>query len=601
MWRAAALAAVAAAVALAIPAVQHLRETRPAPPAARLSLAAPPGTDFGADDVLDAAISPDQREIVFVATQRRRTAPEEPPDGVSRLWRRPLDAEKAAPIPGTEGARLPAWKQTGKVLSFFAEGRLKLLNLTNGAVTAVADAPEPRGAAWLRDGSLLFVPASGPVRRLSPDGVRDATTLATGDVAHVFPGTALNGDDFLYVAVRDDGRRVVRLHSDMGDTDLRTTAAHAALPVPGWLLIMQGDTLVAESRQEDGARARRSVPVALDVGTTPRGRGLFVASADLLLHARPSERLYRLTWLDLQGSQVGTTADVGDYRQVRVSPDGRHLAVTANDALLGSLDVLKIAIDEASPSLRLTESIAADTDPVWSPDNRRLLFRSLSGGTPAVFITSSDIVPLADVANGDARTSTLAPEAEGATDWRGEDLLLQRRSKAGFDLVRVRLASGTEIRDAVPVANSAFNETDGRWSPDGRWIAYVSDEPGRPDIYVVGRSPGPAGGPGSDRQRVSFGGGTHPRWTRDSRTLLFLRGSTLMRADVAGGTRLGSPRPVVDVRGIRDFDVSRQSDRLVAIVPVQSEAVDTVSVILNWRSAAEALLRQSQPKTAPKF
>ena len=605
MWRAAALAAVAVAVALAIPAVQHLREgSAPAPPAARLSFTAPTGTDLGADEALDAAISPDQREVVFVATRLRRTTPEAPPDGVSQLWRRPLDAEKATPITGTEGARLPAWKQTGNILSFFAEGRLTLLNLATGAVTAVADAPEPHGAAWLRDGSLLFVAAAGPVRRLSRSGVTDATRLAAGDVAHVFPATSLSGDEFVYVAVRTDGRRIVRLHSDGRDADLRTTAAHAVLPAPDWLLFMQGNTLVAESRSEEGTGARRAVPLAVDVGTTRGGRGLFVASADVLLHAPRSARLHRLTWLDLRGSHLGTTADVGDYRQVRVSPDGRHLAVTASDALLGSLDVLKIPVDEAAPSLRLTESIAADTDPVWSPDNQRLLFRSMSGGKPAVFVTSSDLAPIAGGANAASRASTLGIEGDGATDWHGAELLLQRRSKAGFDLVRVRERAGREVTDARPVATSAFNETDGRWSPDGRWIAYVSDEPGRPEIYVVGRlTPSDAGAndePGS-RQRVSFGGGTHPRWTRDSRTLLFLRGSTLMRAEVAGGTRLGSPRPVVDVPGIRDFDVAPRSNRLVAIVPVQADPVDAVSVILNWRSTAAALLRQSQPKTPPKF
>jgi dipeptidyl aminopeptidase/acylaminoacyl peptidase len=439
---------------------------------------------------------------------------------------------------------------------------------------------------------------------LSRNGVRDATTLATGDVAHVFPATSPNGEDFVYVAVRNDGRRVARLHSEIGETDVRATAAHAAFPAPEWLLFMQGDTVVAESRQGEGAGARRAVPLALGVGTTSGGRGLFVASADVLLHAPRNERLYRLTWLDLRGSPVDTTADVGDYRQVRVSPDGRHLAVTATDALLGSLDVLKIAIDEASPSLRLTESIAADTDPVWSPDGRRLLFRSMSGGKPAVFMTASDIAPIANGANGPTRASTLATEADGPTDWRGEEMLLQRRSKAGLDLVRLR-AEGTVLSEVGPAANSAFNETDGRWSPDGRWIAYVSDEPGRPEIYVVGRVPPPTpaadGGPGTNRQRVSFGGGTHPRWTRDSRTLLFLRGSTLMRADIAGGTRLGSPRPVVDVPGIRDFDVSPRSDRLIAIVPIQADPVDAISVILNWRSTAEALLRASRPETPPKF
>jgi len=153
---------------LLLPAIQHLREQPPAPPrAVRLFLTAPSGAELGVgDEPLDAAISPDQRELVFVATQMRRNTSSQVPPGQIQLWRRRLDAELAEPIAGTEGARLPAWKQNGNVLSFFAEAQLKLLDLKSGAVTVVADAPAPAGATWLRDGSLLFVPGPGVVRRL---------------------------------------------------------------------------------------------------------------------------------------------------------------------------------------------------------------------------------------------------------------------------------------------------------------------------------------------------------------------------------------------------------------------------------------------------
>jgi hypothetical protein len=125
------------------------------------------------------------------------------------------------------------------------------------------------------------------------------------------------------------------------------------------------------------------------------------------------------------------------------------------------------------------------------------------------------------------------------------------------------------------IAKTPFNETDGRWSPDGRWIAYVSDEPGRPEIFVMA---------GGEPQRVSSGGGTTPRWTGDSRTLLFLRGSTIMRADRdPAGSRFGSPRPLFDAPGIRDFDVAHRGDRILALLPVQIEPVSSVPVILNWR------------------
>jgi hypothetical protein len=572
MRRVAAIAAAAAAVALAIPAIQHLREAPPPPPpAVRLSLTAPAGTELGAaDEPLDAAISPDQREVVFVATQLRRSAPDQAAIGSTQLWRRRLDAAEAGPIAGTDGARLPAWKQTGNVLSFFTGARLKLLNLKTNAVTDVTEAPAPAGATWLRDGSLLFVPAAGPVRRLLDGRLTDATHLAAGDTAHAFPVTTADGQDFTYVAIRGEGRPVVRLNSAGRETELSSTATPASLPDPRWLLFVGDDTLLAEYRDGEGRLSGRAEPLALEVGTTPGGRGLFVASADLLLHARRAERPRRISWLDMGGALLREVADVGDYWQVRVSPDDRSLAVTAREPLLHSLDVLNVPVEDIVPALKLTTSVAADSDGVWSPDGRQLAFRSMKRGRPEIFVTPAGLTPVAD---GQDSAPALNVTGELPTDWHGSDMLIQQRGKSGFDLMRADARTG----NTTPVANGPFNETDGRWSPDGRWIAYVSDEPGRPDVYVHTDR--------GERQRVSLSGGTHPRWTRDGRALLFLRGSTIMRADLnAAAGRFGAPHPLFDAPGIRDFDLAHRSDRIVALLPVRADPVEQVSVVLNWRS-----------------
>jgi eukaryotic-like serine/threonine-protein kinase len=565
---------VALAVALLFPAIQHLREAPPPPPpTVRLSLTAPPGTELGVgDEPLDAAISPDQREVVFVATQIRRGLINLAPAGVTQLWRRRLDAEESEPIAGTEGARLPAWKQTGRVLSFFADAQLKLLDLKTGAVTVVSDAADPAGATWLRDGSLLFVPTSGVVRRLLDGKVTDATRLASGDTAHAYPVAVAAGTRFIYIAVRGEGRRVVRLSENGQDHDLGTTTAHGAV-VAGErdvLLFVKDDTLLADEREPDtGRMAGRDLPVALEVGVTRSGRGLFTASPDVLIHSAAVERPRQLTWLSMDGARAGTVADVGDYWQVRISPDDTRLAVTTRDPLLRSLDVLMISALEAAPAQRLTASLAADTDPVWSPDGRRITFRTTQRGRPELLVTPSAISQGSSDQNP---ARPLKATGEIPNDWRGGELLVQRRGDAGFDLVRAAESSG----EARSVAETPFNETEGRWSPDGRWIAYVSDEPGRPDVYVLH---------GTTRQRLSLAGGTHPRWTRDSRSLLFLRGSTIMRADLdASGTRFESPRPLFEAAGIRDFDVAHRSDRLLALLPVQIERVSSVPVILNWRS-----------------
>ena len=202
------------------------------------------------------------------------------------------------------------------------------------------------------------------------------------------------------------------------------------------------------------------------------------------------------------------------------------------------------------------------------------------------------VMPAALQAAADRPDSAPAAGTAGdvPTDWRAGELLVQRRGASGSDLVRVQTNGASRT-----VADSPFNETDGRWSPDGRWIAYVSDEPGQPEIYVHNDH--------GDRQRVSQGGGTHPRWTRDSRALLFLRESMLMRAELGpGGSRFGTPRRLVDFAGIRDFDLAHtRTDRIFTLMPVQPGRREAVSVILNWRSLAESQRRRLESKTPPKF
>jgi Tol biopolymer transport system component len=325
--------------------------------------------------------------------------------------------------------------------------------------------------------------------------------------------------------------------------------------------------LLADRLDEDtGNPTGVDVPLALNVGATRSGRGLFAATSDVLVYASANERARRMVWLDMQGAQVGTVADSGDYWQVRLAPDDNRLAVTARDPLLRSLDVLMVPVTTAGPSLRLTTSVAADTDPTWSPDGREVAFRSMQRGRPEVLATRSTIQP-----GKEEPAWQLQTDGEVPTDWRGAELLIQRRGNAGFDLIRVNPTTG----ETRAIAETTFNETDARWSPDGQWIAYVSDEPGQPDIYLTGGR--------GERQRVSLSGGTRPRWTADGQALLFLRGSTVMRVARTAG-RFAAPQPLFELPGIRDFDTAHRSNRIIALLPAENEPVESASVVLNWRS-----------------
>jgi Tol biopolymer transport system component len=553
--------ALAAVAILAVPALRHFREQPPPLPApVRLTLSAPPGTELGAgDETLDAAISPDERQIVFVATS----------GGTAALWRRALDSERAERIAGTEGAQLPAWKQTGNAISFFAGDRLKQVSLTDGTVGDLTRAAAALGASWLVDGSVLFAAdTQGPIRRLKNGAVTDATKLRPGDRSHAFPGAAGTGDGFVYTAILEDGRRSIRLVSGGSDRELVMASGHGQLVGSAVLHVRDGVLLAQRLSPETSQPTGRAMPLALDVGTASSGHSFFTASNRILASGSQVARLRQLTWFSIDDGRATATRDPGDYWQVRLSPDDRHAAVAASTPLLRTLDIVLVPMSETGHAVPLTRAVAADTDPVWSPDGRSLLFRSFQDGPARLYVRS------AYDQDADDQAVPMPRMDETPTEWHRELALVQAPGEAGdFDLWT--LVPSTGARDSA--ASSRFNETDGRLSPDGRWIAYVSDESGQPDIYAA---PWPRGA----RTRVSFAGGTRPRWGRDSRTLFFLRGQRIMRADLSSGSGFATAQPVVDVPGIRDFDVGRRSDRLLAVMPAAGAATGSAAAIVDWQS-----------------
>lgn len=564
-----ALAALALVVAsLAVPAVRHLREAPPPrPPAIRLTLGAPSGAELGSgDEVLDAAISPNERQIVFVATR----------GGTTTLWRRALDADDAEALAGTEGAQGPAWTQAADAVSFFADGRLKQISLTSGAVTDLAEAPSPAGAAWLPDGSVLFAPqAQGAIRWLHQGTVSDATRLHPRDAVHVYPATDLDSGAFIYTAVAQDGRRMVRWVRGDVERDLMATTGHGQL-VGNLILYVRDNVLLAQALDgSTGVLEGRPTPVSTGVGITSTGRGLFAASRRILLTAVLSPRRRTLVWFDLDGQRTGTSGEPGEFWQVRLSPDDTYAAVTMVAPLLRTLDVVLVPTAAGNGMESLTRALAADSDAVWAPDGRLVLFRSLQKGPPGLFVKAAH--------DTDADDEALLDEALDATptDWRADTILFHAPDNQSDDDI---WAFDRKSRTRKVVVKSGFNDTDGRWSPDLEWIAHVSDESGGPDIYITHSSTG-------ERMRVSFAGGARPRWSRDGRSLFFLRGQTIMRATRQSGTpaRFAPAVAVVDVLGVRDFDVAHQRDALLVLVPVSTTISAPVSVLVDWRSTLSAV------------
>jgi dipeptidyl aminopeptidase/acylaminoacyl peptidase len=550
--------ALSAVAILAVPAVRHLREKPPQPPPSiRLTFSVSTGLELGSgDEILDVAISPDEQHIVFVATS----------DGTARLWRRGLPDETAVLLRGTLDAQLPAWKQTGNVVSFFAGGRLKLYSFREQTVADLAPASAPSGATWLLDGSLLFAPdARGAIRRLLNGTVSEATRLRPGDRSHAFPVSVDASNAFVYTAILTDGRRMVRLVEHDREIDLVATSGHGQLVGNTVLHVRDGVLLSQQLDPETRQRSGNANPVGLDVGTASSGHSFFAASQRLLISAPPVKRLRQLTWFPLGGQKSTPTRDPGDYWQVRLSPDDRFAAITQSTPLLRTLDVVVIPMSETGYVEPVTRAVAADSDPVWSPDALTLVFRSLQDGRPHLYTHAAHDQDAAD------QIVPMSQADETPTDWRGDHAVAHAPgSKGDLDLVTVTMRNGAR----ETVVSSPFNESDARLSPDGRWVAYVSDESGQPDIYA---SPWPRGA----RVRVSFAGGTRPRWSRDGRSLFFLRGARIMQADVAAGG-FAAARAVLSLPGVRDFDVAHRQDAVLALMPAEGSTGGTASVVVDW-------------------
>jgi Tol biopolymer transport system component len=256
------------------------------------------------------------------------------------------------------------------------------------------------------------------------------------------------------------------------------------------------------------------------------------------------------------------------------------------DPLLKTLDIVTMPTDRAGDRAKLTLALAADTDPVWSPDGARVIFRSMEDARPALF-TRRAHDPKAPIEGGTPAADMMP------TDWRGDTVLVTSTDGLTSDIHAVTPSTGAR----TPVAATGFRETDARWSPDGRWVALVSDESGQPDVYAIRVRLKPdttSAQPDttSSRTRVSFAGGTKPRWSDDGRGVYFMRGSEILRADLQGD-RFTSPRPVAVIPGLRDFDAGHRSGRLLALL-ASGPPPSAPAVIANWTTGltdAQAIRR----------
>jgi Tol biopolymer transport system component len=573
------VAAVVVAAALAIPTVQHLRETpSPAPLETRTEIVTP-----GPDDLMSFALSPDGRQIVFVASG----------DGALRLWLRALATTTAQPLPGTEGARFPFWAPDSRSIGFFAGDALKRLDLGGGAPQTLAQAPNGRGGTWNTDGVILF---SSNTLMMHMSGTGSASTAATRPfpqaTIHKFPDFLPDGRRFLFYGESGQDPTGIYLGTLDGRPPVRLTPADSSGVYwpPGWLLWVRNSRLVAQ-RLDLAQAALTGEPVTLADGVVVdrfARSGVSVAATGLVAY-RTVGTQRQLTWVDRSGTVQGTVGDPDDtVSDPRVSPDGHLVAVSRT--VQGNTDLWLL---DGARTRRLTVDAAADRSPVWSPDGTRIAFHSLRTGVGDLYqkLTSGAGVE-ERVVTSDQRKTPLSWSADG------QFLLYQSADQTNnVDLWVVPM-----VGDRTPSVflKTPFREFYGAFSPDNRWVAYMSNESGRMEIYVrpfvaPGAASATAGAAGS--QLVSTAGGIYPVWRPDGKELYYLNpGGAMMAAPItATGSTLAPGAPVVlfptsivaggvDVAQRRQYDIA--PDGRFLINRMVSGAVP-ITLLQNWNPEAK--------------
>ena len=561
-WLAAAVGLVAA---LAIAVAYVTRAAGPtAAPEMRLQIVTPPNAS-----PISFALSPDGATLAFLAG--------------GQLWLRPLASETARAIPGTEGAasggsQTPFWSPDSRSLGFFTTNQLKRIDIDTGLVQALADTSIAIGGTWGSEGIILFAPSpSSPIMRIGAGGreLAEATHLdAPRQVGHRFPQFLPDGRRFLFLVQGTSESRGVYVGSlDSAETRrLLDGDTPAVFAPPSSLLFMRQEALLAQPLNlETGDLAGDPVPLAARVTIAPGGFNALAASASMAgpIAYRAHTGAVQLFWADRAGRQIGLVGqpDAGQPGQSSLSPDGRTLALTRT--VNGNTDVWLMDL-ERNVVRPFTFETTRDVNATWSPDGRRIVFQSERAGVYDIYEKPAD-------GTGTETLLLASPQAKIINDWSpdGRFILYQVQDPTTQNDVWVLPLTGD--RKPFVVAQTQFAETGARFSPDGHWIAYVSNETGRSEVFVQ-----PFPGPGGKIQ-ISAGGGTVPQWRRDGREIYYLGpNNRVMAVPIAvTGTTLQAATPVpLFTAPTAAMVASLDGQRFLVSTVTEEDA--PITLLLNW-------------------
>jgi eukaryotic-like serine/threonine-protein kinase len=539
---------------------------------------------FAANDL---ALSPDGHTLAMVAysTQSNNYV----------LWTHEVGGRQANSLAGTQGASYPFWSPDGKFIGFFADGKLKKVQASGGQAEAICDAPNGRGGSWNRDGVILF--SSDALAGLSRVSSRGGTPVeftkpdsSRLESSHRWPYFLPDGKHFLFMAANFSGQleaNAIFLASlDSPEKHLIvSSSANAAYSEPGYLVYLRDRTLVAQPLDP-----RRFVltgePHTLsdDVMYFPGvDRAVFsVAGTGVLVtQTGKGAALSQLTWFNRNGESAGTIGLPESINNVRLSPDGRRVAEDKSDAAGRNIDIW-IREPLRNAIARLTFDPSLDQDPIWSPDGKKILFSSNRR-----LLGFHLYLKNADGSGSEEEVADFGPGLQvNPWDWsRDSKYILFRRAN------ELWYCSWPE-RVPKPLLLEKWTARNAQFSPDGRWVAYASNETGNMEIYV-------SSFPNADgKWQVSTTGGQEPRWRGDGKELFYLsaEGKMMAVAIKAGASfEAGSPvalfqthrRAPVSAQDFFSYDVTADGQKFLVLTKVNESNAAPLSILLNWSSELE--------------
>ena len=576
-----AVAAVATVAAMGLGFVAFRHAAEEPPRLVKVSVLPPEKSTILAHSLM--AVSPDGRRLAFVAAT----------GGKTELWVRDLDALAARLLPGTEGARDPFWSPDSRTVAFFVDRKLKRIDVAGGPAVSLCDVAGGPGGSWSQSGVILIGGTRGATLRVPDTGgtPTPVTELdrATGELAHRSPWFLPDGHRFLYTVMNPSPEKggvfVGDIEAKSGVQNRQPVVpanSNAVYVPPGYLLFVREGTLMAQPF--DPAKARPTgdaIPIAEQIDSLGdfSAQYQFSASQNGILAYTSGSGFegHRLTWADRSGKMTDAVGPPGAYNNFRLAPDEKRIAFDRPDAQSGIPDVWVMDLIRGTTS-RLTFDPTVDNIPIWSPDGLRILYPNRRSGVFDLYIKA---------ASGAGQEEVLVkmgtPTGWG-THWSRDGRFVMYEmpgAKTGEDLW---VAPQFGDRKPFPYLQSQFNESEGTFSPDGRWVAYVSNESGRNEIYVQAF---PLSGA---KFQISTGGGTEPGWRRDGAELFYLAADrNLMAVPVKSGATLeaGVPKPLFPIAvtaGRHSYAAANDGQRFLVAAGQSDEKSVPVNVVLNWQA-----------------